>query len=156
MKGAAYIVIAGLAVAAAAASRPARRRAMNPLERDVKPLDESPEPEHVGQDGFKWPMQDRFNGPADFQKAMVALGYELPTDDDVLGPETQAAVAAFKLDWNVVVRHVEIGEDLGSGGFIDLPTVPAIAGALHLQRSRGQNWFDIVSENLELSKPEVG
>jgi hypothetical protein len=152
----AYIVIAGLAIVAAAATRPPRRRAVNPLERDPEVPETGPDPEHVGQEGFAWPMEDRFRNPADFQRALELLGYELDVDGDVLGDRTKATVEAFKLDWNVVTRQAYLGPLLGTGGFIDLPTVPAIAGALHHQRVRGEDWFEIVNEALELSKPEVG
>lgn len=158
MKGAtkAYIVIAGLAIVAAAASRPARRRAVNPLERDPELPEPGPDPEHVGDEGFEWPMKKRFATPAAFQKGLQTLGYQVPLDGDVLGDETQAAVGAFKLDWNVVTRQTYLGPELDTHGYIDLPTVPALAGALHTQSDRGLGWFDIVNEALESSKPEVG
>ena len=108
----AYIVIAGLAIVAAAASRPARRRAINPLERDPEQPEPGPDPDHVGMEGFDWPMRNRFHDPLDFQKGLTALGYEVPLDGDVLGDDTAAAVAAFKLDWNVVTRQSYMGPEL--------------------------------------------
>ena len=152
----AYIVIAGLAIVAAAASRPPRRRAVNPLERDPELPEPGPDPEHVGDEGFEWPMQDRFRAPVDFQRALDQLGYEVDVDGNVLGDRTMAALEAFKLDWNVVTRHSYMGAELPGTGFIDMPTVPAIAGALLQQRTQGRDWFHLVNEALELSKPEVG
>jgi hypothetical protein len=153
----AYVVFAGLAVIAAAASRPVRRRASNPLDqRSDAATEQERSPAHVGLEGFSWPEDLGLRDPGDLQKALESLGYEVPMDDGPLSDAFRSAVKAFQLDWNVVVRQDGPGEPLPLSGLVDLGTMAAIVDAVKSQRNQGREWFALVSDSLERSKPEVG
>jgi len=151
-----YVVLAGLALLAAASAEQRRRRQtpLNPL--DQAKADQALPPAHVGLKGFEWELKDRFAEPVSFQKALRELGYDVELDGDVLSEATRQAVTSFQVDWNVATQAFELGPVVDTEGYIDAGTVQAIAAALDATVEYNAEWFNIVSEALELLRPEVG
>ena len=151
-----YEVLVGFALLAAAAAEQRRRRKapLNPLEQAK--IDQALPPAHVGSPGFEWESEGRFPEPVSFQKALRELGYEIELDGDVLTDASRDAFISFQVDWNVVTQAFEIGRPVDPHGYIDVPTIAAIAGALDATSEYNSEWFNIVSESLELLRPEVG
>lgn len=154
-----YMVVAAVALLAAAASRPARRRTRNPLSLGKKPPTPALDtPKHVGMpDYVRWPLYERFADGPTFQRAFRTLGYEVPKGLDILDDAMQEIVAAFKLDFNTVTEEEYLGHSLKDArGLLDDETIYAVAAALDLQKERDEDWFQHVDLALHAAKPEVG